>query len=91
MIADRTATTAIVQCGCCYGTVVVISEKQQSVDDKLSSIIDYSSSSPVKIIARDGKPVIVRWTSTELDSNSRTDLMQEFSSICVSLDQLFYN
>jgi len=45
--------------------------------------VDYNSSSnPVEIITRDGQPALVRWTSSELDSHSKTELM---SSVGVSL------
>jgi len=63
---------------------VVITEKI-SEDKASTSVLNYSSSSnPVAIIRRDGKPMLVRWTSSDLDSNSRTELMMPDSSVGVS-------
>ena len=63
---------------------VVVTEK--TTDEKVSNVLNYrSSDNPIEIVSRDGKPVLVRWTSSELDSNSKTELMPD-SSVGVRLN-----
>jgi len=59
---------------------VVIAEKMS--EEKASTILtcNYSSSTnPVQIIQQEGKPILVRWTSSELDNNSKTELIADSS------------
>lgn len=48
-----------------------------SSDERASTISNSTSSAvPIKIYTHDGKPVLVRWSSSEMDNNSKTELIR---------------
>ena len=58
--------------------VVAVAVIETLSSDERTSIISNSTSSavPIKIYTHDGKPVLVRWSSSEIDNNSKTELIR---------------